>query len=554
MYARVRLLQTEEIESDGHIFYRCLVFYIDYGDSSWVFMNSLANVPKNLLNIPWQVTPVSLLGVSPSVEHKDEDGSIIWGPEHCKILRNLLPKYCRFNAVPAISKHFGFWNYEDYARVDLHALVEDTTTFDQSSETGENSEETKNTDSNPETVTLASQFYFQCASEEVEVNYDSELGEASQTLLYGVDEVQEFGLNATSRMIPKEYCDFHEGFSKKVAADEASDENIEALKNKIATIPSRGDDRDQTQDEKEADKEKLEQLIAKNLEKWDPLLKECKTATFPVKPISLKYLREQRLYSKSTKAVAISIINLEECTKSPYEFYGRFVQSSSDIEKLHEYNMKVQEELNEWQRQLNIFYYLQSNWKRLDKDEISSSFSNRENVFGVYALTDEQNEINMYRVQVIAFSGKEHLFIRFLDRGGSMMINQRSLIRLNSKHASKPPMAVQFCLHEISPSKIDKCQGQSNVIWKKGQCEYFQKCIRTDTPMICQLDEIHNHKKEITLVVLGMPHDLPEVFYVSKLYSSNPESPYSKTTVEARMIEGEVAIKDHCSKFESTRC
>jgi hypothetical protein len=75
-----------------------------------------------LLAIPWQGIPVSLFGVSPSPSFNKIQDKQPWSRLQIEILEKILCSHKRFFAKP-VTCRLQSLTYNDYARVDLEALL-----------------------------------------------------------------------------------------------------------------------------------------------------------------------------------------------------------------------------------------------------------------------------------------------------------------------------------------------------------------------------------------------------------------------------------------------
>jgi hypothetical protein len=115
-------------------------------------------------------------------------------------------------------------------------------------------------------------------------------------------------------------------------------------------------------------------------------------------------------------------------------------------------------------------------------------------------------------------------------------------------------MAVQMCLATIIPAESKSVEQRGiglTEVWSLKQRDFFRRKIQTDTPMKCQLIEIHNVTQSLEFdVSFKPPQHWPEVYYVKNLCSAA----WAGESIEDSMLLKELATEGTCIEEHSTNC
>ncbi|GMR48488.1 hypothetical protein PMAYCL1PPCAC_18683 [Pristionchus mayeri] len=473
-YGRARILdiETDELDESKKLVQLIL---IDDGKIVWADSSSLVSMDpvyspgaKDLAYHPWQIQAVSLAGISPKTTPRNREHK--WSPSVIKRLQKICNGFTKFKAR-AVTLSV---TTNDYGVATAVALFG----FNVQKEDEEVDKRSKS-HAMPEEVDIGSLLSGSMPAE-VEI-----------TRLYDGKKQQRF--ERSSR-------DFTPEESEKRFVEDFRKQKIPSWKGKLREDEQRADD-------------------------WVKSLNEVE-----IKDMSIGWLRSQK-YEFATDALGERIfVCLEGAyTISPMEFYGRpikmFVekkeekktegQENTDGEEVNPAEESANSTVEEIEGKdgvkmvklgeadamlkgntilknhaavLDAFYSKDGNRKQVPKQEIERALT-EDGARRVYTMCQSGDSRAQYtgtwqRVEVL-HTMDYSVIVRFLDSGGTDMVQYGALFHIHPDHTMWPALCIQLCIHGM------ELEGEGTETWteggttkkKKKSLEKFRSLMREDLPM-----------------------------------------------------------------------
>ncbi|CEF64253.1 Tudor domain-containing protein [Strongyloides ratti] len=483
------------------------VFFIDTGDEGWFNVDSLYEIPIEKYLIPWQVTIVSLNGVTPS-----GDDIKYWNENVCLELDNILKQ---FSFVEIINTNVNINIPNNITSVKMIGFC------DAKEIIGEN---------------IACKLFFKLPSYVRYTQFST-----SNNIF---DTLKEISINNDKKLF-KDNIPIIESFDDLRLKIECKCENItydEISNNKELKITKLKEKKKQPD---------VNLLIQKEIGilSYDTFYSDYKkngenfyeSLMFysPQIPIWTEELLEKFNYIGTDNKMYLELLPFEETSfgeeivKNPLEMHAAMLRYQPEDVVIREdtlYNtleLEYYSERTAFQKKLNYFYSQPGNICPLNQMKVLKDLNNGYSVYGIYFSSSDCDNFIANRIEVLSVelekdindnlqdkeilvleyqeldimdkntkgeidtNNNNNIFksikIRFLDYGGIVIVTPKFLSKIHSQFCFLPPFSIQINLIPLT-QKICSIASEENREFILQYYDYFNAAIDLKTPMLAIFD------------------------------------------------------------------